>query len=98
MLPDARARIEALGFAPSDVDTLLAHFEDAEQRGKLGHGHSRIPWLETLDGYDPVASPELVVDDPGYQRWHSRGAIGYLVLSAVVAAQIERPPTHARLV
>ena len=92
------ARLAALGFSEPDAATLWLHFDDAEQRGKLGHGHSRIPWLETLDGYDPEARAELVVDEPGFQRWHARGAIGYLVLADAVSAQIAQPPRHARVV
>jgi LDH2 family malate/lactate/ureidoglycolate dehydrogenase len=77
---------------------LWAHFDDAEQRGKLGHGHSRIPWLETLDGFDPAATPSLLVEEPGFQRWHGQGAIGYLVLAEVVSRSIAEPPDHARVV
>lgn len=98
MLRDARARIEALGFAAHDVDTLLAHFDDAEARGKLGHGHSRIPWLETLPDLDPRARPERVEAEPGFERWHGRGALGYLVLAAVCDAQLASPPARARVV
>jgi LDH2 family malate/lactate/ureidoglycolate dehydrogenase len=95
---DALTRLGALGFAEPDVLTLWEHFDDAERRGKEGHGHSRIPWLETLEGYDPRARPSLLVDEPGFQRWHGNGAIGYLVLARVVDAQIEQPPVHARVV
>jgi LDH2 family malate/lactate/ureidoglycolate dehydrogenase len=91
-------RLEALGFGAGDASTLWEHFDDAEQRGKLGHGYSRIPWLEELEGYDPKAEPALVVDDAGFQRWRGNGAIGYLVLAHAVAAQIADPPGHARLV
>jgi LDH2 family malate/lactate/ureidoglycolate dehydrogenase len=95
---EALNRLAALGFADQDVLTLWEHFDDAERRGKLGHGHSRIPWLETLDGYDARAEPVLLDDEPGFQRWHSNGAIGYLVLARVVDAQRARPPEHARVV
>jgi (2R)-3-sulfolactate dehydrogenase (NADP+) len=91
-------RLRALGFGEADVEELWAHFDGAERRGKQGHGHARIPWLEGLEGYDPSAQPELVEEDDGFQRWHGRGAIGYLVLGRVVRAQLERPPVHARLV
>jgi LDH2 family malate/lactate/ureidoglycolate dehydrogenase len=91
-------RLEALGFDAGDATTLWEHFDDAEQRGKLGHGYSRIPWLEQLEGYDAQAQPSPVVDEPGFQRWRGNGAIGYLVLARAVAAQIADPPTHARLV
>jgi LDH2 family malate/lactate/ureidoglycolate dehydrogenase len=92
------SRLRALGFAEGDSLTLWAHFDDAEQRGKLGHGHSRIPWLETLGGFDPAAEPERLLDEPGFQRWHGRGAIGYLVLARVVTESIAAPPAHARVV
>jgi LDH2 family malate/lactate/ureidoglycolate dehydrogenase len=92
------SRLRALGFGEDESLTLWAHFDDAEQRGKLGHGHSRIPWLETLEGFDPAAEPELVVDEPGFQRWHGGGAIGYLVLAQVVSQSIADPPDHACLI
>jgi LDH2 family malate/lactate/ureidoglycolate dehydrogenase len=98
MLPDARARLESLGFDVPDVDTLLAHFDDAESRGKLGHGHSRISWLETLPDLDPRARPERIEAEPGFERWHGRGALGYLVLAAVSDAHLADPPASARVV
>lgn len=91
-------RLRALGFGEADVEELWAHFDGAERRGKQGHGHARILWLEGLKDYDPSAKPELVEESDGFQRWHGRGAIGYLVLGRVVRAQLERPPDHARLV
>lgn len=91
-------RLTALGFGEGDALTLWEHFDDAERRGKDSHGHARVGWLEALDGFDPGAEPSLVEDEPGFQRWHGRGAVGYLVLARVVADQIERPPAHARLV
>jgi LDH2 family malate/lactate/ureidoglycolate dehydrogenase len=92
------SRLEALGFERGDALTLWEHFDDAEQRGKLGHGYSRISWLAQLEGYDPESEPSLLVDDAGFQRWNGNGAIGYLVLARAVAAQIDRPPEHARVV
>lgn len=91
-------RLRALGFGDSDAETLWAHFDDAESRGKPSHGHSRIAWLETLDGYDPQAAPRLEVDEPGFQRWHGGRAIGYLTLAHVVARQLADPPALARVV
>lgn len=91
-------RLRALGFGAADAEELWAHFDGAERRGKQGHGHARIPWLEELEGYDPSAEPALLYDEGGFQRWHGGGAIGYLVLGRVVRAQLERPPEHARLV
>jgi LDH2 family malate/lactate/ureidoglycolate dehydrogenase len=91
-------RLRALGFGEADAQELWEHFDSAERRGKQGHGHTRIPWLEGLEGYDPSAEPELLEEEDGFQRWHGRGAIGYLVLGRVVRAQLERPPAYARLV
>jgi len=95
---EARPRLAALGFAPPDVETLAAHFLDAEQRGSLGHGLSRIEWLETWDEIDAAARPSRVVAEPGYERWDGNGALGYLTLAAVVAAQVAAPPQSARVV
>ena len=91
-------RLRALGFGEADAQELWAYFDGAERRGKQGHGHARIPWLEGLEGYEPSAEPELLEEEDGFQRWHGGGAIGYLVLGRVVRAQLASPPTHARLV
>ncbi len=91
-------RLRALGFGEADAQELWAHFDSAEHRGKQGHGHARIPWLEGLEGYDPAVEPALLEEADGFQRWHGRGAIGYLVLGRVVRAQLASPPAHARLV
>lgn len=99
MHPDeARSRLAALGFRPADVETLAAHFLDAERRGQLGHGLSRIEWLETWDALEVEARPRRAVSEAGYERWDGSGALGYLTLAAVVAAQLADPPEHARLV
>jgi len=95
---DARARLRALGFGEEDAETLLAHFTDAERRGKRGHGRSRIEWLATLPRLQPNARPRLERSEPGYQRWRSDGALGYLTLAAICRAQLADPPTPARLV
>jgi LDH2 family malate/lactate/ureidoglycolate dehydrogenase len=91
-------RLRALGFGEADAQELWAQFDSAERRGKQGHGHARIPWLEGLEGYEPVAEPSLLEAEDGFQRWHGGGAIGYLVLGRVVRAQLAAPPAHARLV
>jgi (2R)-3-sulfolactate dehydrogenase (NADP+) len=91
-------RIAALGFSEADTATLAEHFLDAESRGKLGHGLSRIDWLETLDGLQPDARPERLHAEPGYERWDGAGALGYLTLAAVCDAQLADPPEHARVV
>jgi L-2-hydroxycarboxylate dehydrogenase (NAD+) len=95
---EAQQRLLALGFAAEDAERLFLHFDDAETRGKLGHGYSRIEWLETLQDVDPSARPERMLTEPGYERWHGRGALGYLTLSAIVDSQLADPPAHARVV
>ena len=91
-------RIRALGFSEADARTLAAHFLDAERRGKLGHGLTRIDWLATLPGLDPQARPERVLAEEGFQRWHGRAALGYLTLAAICDAQLADPPAHARVI
>lgn len=95
---ELRKRIEALGFGETDARTLWEHFDEAERRGKSGHGYSRIPWLETLPDLDPAAKPERIEAEPGFERWHGGGALGYLALAAICQSQLEQPPARARLV
>ena len=98
MRPDeARARLAALGFGAEDVETLFAHFDDAERRGKLGHGHARVEWLETQPA-DAAARPSKTVSLPGFDRWEARGALGYLVLAAICADLVRDEPRPARIV
>lgn len=96
MRPDER--IAALGFSAADTATLTAHFHDAESRGKLGHGLSRIDWLETLPDLRPDARPRRLHAEPGFERWDGGGALGYLTLAAIVDAQLADPPARARVV
>ena len=91
-------RIAALGFSEADTSILSEHFLDAESRGKLGHGLSRIDWLETLGDLRPDARPERLLAEPGYERWDGNGALGYLTLAAVCDAQLADPPAHARVI
>jgi LDH2 family malate/lactate/ureidoglycolate dehydrogenase len=95
---EALARLRALGFDEHDAQTLFDHFDDAERRGKLGHGYSRIEWLETLPDLRPDARPERVAAEAGYERWDGRGALGYLTLAAICEAQLRGPPDRARVV
>jgi LDH2 family malate/lactate/ureidoglycolate dehydrogenase len=95
---EARPRLAALGFDEADSETLAAHFLDAEERGQLSHGLSRIEWLETWETLDTTAKPQRVVAEAAYERWDGNGALGYLTLAAVVAAQVEAPPERVRLV
>lgn len=94
---EARDRLTALGFATADADVLVAHFEDAERRGKTGHGFSRIEWLSTLE-LDPTARPVRVESDEGFERWDGHGALGYIVLDEIVRATLDDPPENARVV
>ena len=99
MRPDeALERLRRLGFGEADARTLVAHFDDAERRGKHSHGYSRIEWLETLPDLRPDARPERVAAEEGYERWDGRGALGYLTLAAVCDAQLASPPARARVV
>jgi (2R)-3-sulfolactate dehydrogenase (NADP+) len=95
---EARPRLAALGFRPEDVETLAAHFLDAEARGAVGHGLSRIEWLESWETLPVDTRPERVVAEPGYELWDGHGGLGYLTLAAAVDAQLGAPPAHARVV
>jgi (2R)-3-sulfolactate dehydrogenase (NADP+) len=95
---EARPRLAHLGFRAEDVETLASHFLEAEARGQLGHGLSRIEWLETWEQLNTGAKPRRVESTPGYERWDGDGALGYLTLEAVIRAQLADPPQHARLV
>ncbi|HEY3962072.1 MAG TPA: Ldh family oxidoreductase [Gaiellaceae bacterium] len=95
---EARPRLAALGFRPEHVDILAGHFLAAEARGQLGHGLSRVEWLEAWPELETEATPERVLAEPGYERWDGNGALGYLTLHAAVQAQIAAPPEHARIV
>jgi LDH2 family malate/lactate/ureidoglycolate dehydrogenase len=95
---EARARIEALGFDADAAAVLVDHFAAAESSGRGSHGFHRLAWLESFAGLDPTAQPARVVVEEGYERWQGNGAVGYLVLDAVVRAQLARPPAHGRLV
>ena len=77
---------------------LAEHFLWSERTGRLGHGLSRIEWLETWESLEVSARPQRVVSEPGYERWDGGGALGYLTLFAAVAAQLVDPPAHARVV
>jgi len=90
-------RLQALGFDAGAAETLWEHFDDAEQRGKQGHGYARIEWLETQDSFDPAASPLRDESRESLWRYDANGTIGYLVLRAAVQRAIEQPPEQARL-
>ena len=82
-----------------DVEVLAAHFLDAEARGRAGHGRRADRVARDAGPIStPSARPRRVVSEPGYERWDGNGALGYLVLNAIVEAQLADPPQHARLV
>lgn len=94
---EARTRLQALGLDDGAVTALVAHFGDAERRGKAGHGFSRVAWLESF-AVDASARPSRVVAEEGFERWDGEGALGYLVLEEIVRATLSKPPERARLV
>ena len=98
MVSDTYARLEELGFSPEDAAVIAGHFLDAEERGRTGHGLVRLDFLANLPDLDPSARPLRVISEPGYERWNGNGAVGYLVLNAIVEAQLADPPATARLV
>lgn len=98
MRDDALARLRGLGFDAGSAGVLADHFVAAERSGRIGHGLSRLDWLATLPGLDPATRPERVAAEPGYEHWDGGGALGYLTLHAIVAAQLADPPERARLV
>jgi L-2-hydroxycarboxylate dehydrogenase (NAD+) len=98
MRDDVVRRLSSLGFGEHDVAVLAEHFLDAEARGRVGHGLSRVEWLSTLPDLHPGARPERVLAEPGFERWEGRGALGYLTLAAICEAQLADPPSHARVV
>jgi LDH2 family malate/lactate/ureidoglycolate dehydrogenase len=97
---DASSRLEACGLAPRDAAIVVHHLVQADVAGKHGHGLGRIPWLEGLLGtaVDPAGYPERLERSEGFERWHGRGALGYLTLDAVCESLLADPPARARLV
>ena len=51
-----------------------------------------------MPGLNPEAKPRRTISEPGYERWEGQGAVGYLTLAAICAAQLAEPPDRARLV
>lgn len=94
---EALERLRALGLGEAQAEALQAHFDDAERRGKKGHGYARIPWLEQQP-FDRCARPTKLESLPGLDYWEGRGALGYLTLQAICDDLIASPPVGARLV
>jgi (2R)-3-sulfolactate dehydrogenase (NADP+) len=97
---EAISRLEACGLGAADAAVVVDHLARADATGKTGHGLGRIPWLEGLlqTEVDPAGRPERLERSEGYERWHGRGALGYLTLHAVCEALLADPPARARLV
>ncbi len=93
---EARQRLERLGLDAASAEVLFAHFDDAEQRGKRGHGYSRIAWLEEQD-FDREGRPEKTGSAAGLDRWDGAGALGYLTLHAICEDLIASPPASVRV-
>jgi (2R)-3-sulfolactate dehydrogenase (NADP+) len=94
---EARSRLLALGLGPDAVEALVAHFGDADARGKPGHGFSRIAWLETQQ-FDPAAEPTKRSSEGGVDRWDGTGVLGYLTLAAICDDVVATGVDGARLV
>jgi LDH2 family malate/lactate/ureidoglycolate dehydrogenase len=94
---EALARLRGLGFDHAAATALFDHFDDAERRGKPGHGHARIDWLAS-QSFDPAARPRKTSQLPGLDRWDGAGVLGYLVLDAVCGELVAAPPDGARVV
>jgi LDH2 family malate/lactate/ureidoglycolate dehydrogenase len=94
---EARSRLHALGVGEAGAEALFAHFDDAERRGKKGHGYARIPWLEQ-QSFDRDARPAKLESPAGLDYWEGGGALGYLTLQAICEDLIARPPVAARVV
>ena len=98
MTPDeARARLLALGLDADAAEVMFDHFADSERRGKLGHGFSRISWLET-QGFDLAARPVKGASGNGVEHWDANGALGYLTLAAICDDVIREGVVGAKLI
>lgn len=96
----AVGRLLQRGLSAADAELVVEHLAAADAAGKTGHGLARVPWLEGLLGVtaDPQGRPERLERRDGFERWHGRGALGYLTLAAVCDALLADPPEGARLV
>ena len=73
-------------------------FSPPSSTGRPGHGLARVTWLEGWPELETDARPLRARSEAGYERWEGNGALGYLVLHAVVEAQLADPPATARVV
>jgi (2R)-3-sulfolactate dehydrogenase (NADP+) len=94
---EALRRVLALGLDEADARLVADHFADSERRGRIGHGFSRVEWLEH-QSFDPRAQPRLVSRDGCLERWDGAGALGYVTLGRICERLLAEPPEPARLV
>lgn len=97
---EATERLRAAGLSDADAALVAAHLAEADAAGKTGHGLARVAWLVGVlrESADPRARPERVSQAEGVERWHGRGALGYVTLAAICDALLADPPEGARLV
>jgi LDH2 family malate/lactate/ureidoglycolate dehydrogenase len=97
---EAIARLRVRGLSEHDAAVVVEHLATADRMGRTGHGLARIDWLEgLLDGpIDAAGRPERVESSEGFERWHGRGALGYLTLAAICDGLRSSPPSRARVV
>lgn len=97
---EALSRLERAGLAPADAEVVVDHLEGADAAGKHGHGLARVAWLERLlrEEIDPTGRPVRLEQSASFERWHGRGALGYLTLHAACEATVGDPPERVRLV
>ena len=94
---EALRRLRALGLDDADARLVADHFADAERRGRVGHGFSRVEWLER-EAFEPQARPLLVSDGKCLERWDGNGALGYVTLGRICDRLLARPPEPVRMV
>jgi LDH2 family malate/lactate/ureidoglycolate dehydrogenase len=94
---EALDRLRATALSDGDARVVAAHFAEAERRGKPGHGFARVAFVEGLV-LPPAGRPEKVSSEGTVDRWHGRGAIGYVVVRAIVDDLLAGAPASARLV
>ncbi len=94
---EAVERLRACGLSEADALTVAGHFAAAEAHGKEGHGYSRVAFVESLA---PLSrgTPRRLAQDGAVDRWHGGGALGYVVVRAIVDDLVASPPETARLV
>jgi LDH2 family malate/lactate/ureidoglycolate dehydrogenase len=97
---EAIARLRVRGLSEHDAAVVVEHLATADRMGRTGHGLARIDWLAgLLDGpIDAAGRPERVESSEGFERWHGRGALGYLTLAAICDGLRSSPPSRARVV